>query len=68
MWDAYNGLPGSNLQVRVKYIGVFAITGFDKGTGSGNKPDQVTGYFTSMASSGGFSTEPTPLRKEVIVQ
>lgn len=56
MWDIYNGLPGSNLQLRVKYIGVFAIVGFKGGAG----PDQISGYFTSMATTGSFSATPSP--------
>jgi Flp pilus assembly protein TadG len=57
MWDQSNGSPGSNLQLRVKYVGVFAIVGFKGGSG----PDQIAGYFTSMASTGGFSANPTPI-------
>lgn len=57
MWDQANGSPGSNLMLRVKYVGVFAIVGFKGGSG----PDQIAGYFTSMASTGGFSANPTPI-------
>lgn len=57
MWDQNNGASGANLTVRVKYVGVFAITGFSGGAGT----TQITGYFTSMASSGGFSADPTPI-------
>ncbi len=57
MWDQSNGSPGSNLMLRVKYVGVFAIVGFKGGSG----PDQIAGYFTSMASTGGFSANPTPI-------
>jgi len=57
MWDQSNGSPGNNLMLRVKYVGVFAIVGFKGGSG----PDQISGYFTSMASSGGFSVNPTPI-------
>jgi hypothetical protein len=57
MWDQSNGSPGSNLMLRVKYVGVFAIVGFKGGAG----PDQIAGYFTSMASTGGFSANPTPI-------
>jgi Flp pilus assembly protein TadG len=56
MWDASNGSPGNNLQLRVKYVGVFAIAGFKGGSG----PDQVFGYFTSMATTGAFSATPGP--------
>jgi hypothetical protein len=57
MWDQSNGSPGSNLTLRVKYVGVFAIVGFKGGSG----PDQIAGYFSSMASTGGFSANPTPV-------
>lgn len=57
MWDQNNGLNGANLTVRVKYVGIFAVASFTGGP-SGT---QITGYFTSMASSGGFSADPTPI-------
>jgi len=57
MWDQSNGAPGNNLTLRVKYVGVFAIAGFKGGSG----PDQITGFFTSMATSGGFSSNPSPV-------
>jgi len=59
MWDSSNLAPGGNLQLRVKYVGVFAIVSFQDG--SAKTPDQVTGYFSSMATSGQFSTNPTPI-------
>lgn len=56
MWDENNGASGNNLKYRVKYVGVFAVTGFAKATGQpGTNPDQVFGYFTSMAAEGGFT-------------
>jgi hypothetical protein len=61
IWDQNNGLSGANLTVRVKYVGVFTVTRFDPGTGPGNPPDQIKGYFTSMASSGSFSATPGPV-------
>lgn len=57
MWDQNNGLSGANLTVRVKYVGVFAVVGFSGRAGT----TQITGYFSSMASSGGFSADPTPI-------
>lgn len=59
IWDQNNGLTGANLKVRVKYVGVFGITGFTKGAGPGT-PDQITGFFTTMATSGAFSVNPGP--------
>lgn len=60
MWDINDGGSGGTLQVRVKYVGIFAIVSFMDGNGQ-NKPDQIAGYFSSMASSGAFSTNPTPI-------
>lgn len=59
IWDQNNGLSGANLTVRVKYVGVFAITKFVEG--NGNTDDQITGYFSSMATSGSFSATPSPI-------
>ena len=44
--------------MRVKYVGVFGITKFTKG--SGTAADQIVGYFSTMATSGSFSTTPGP--------
>jgi Flp pilus assembly protein TadG len=63
LWDINNGQSGNNLQFRVKYVGVFAITSFRKGGG-----EQVNGYFSSMASSGGISATPGPITEAVLVQ
>lgn len=57
MWDENNGLSGNNLMYRVKYVGVFALVGFKGQAGTA----QIAGYFTSMASTGGFSANPTPI-------
>jgi Flp pilus assembly protein TadG len=69
MWDQSNGAPGSNLQLRVKYVGVFAIVSFNAGTGGPGSADQITGYFTSMADAGagGFTTTPSPLTGKVAI-
>jgi hypothetical protein len=56
LWDQNNGLSGANLTVRVRYVGVFAITSFAGGSGS----TQVTGYFSTMATTGGFTGTPGP--------
>jgi hypothetical protein len=58
IWDQNNGATGANLTVRVKYVGVFGITQFTKGSGSA--ADQITGYFSTMATTGSFSTTPGP--------
>lgn len=59
IWDQNNGATGANLRVRVKYVGVFGITRFSKGTGPGGV-DQITGFFSTMATSGGFTGTPGP--------
>jgi Flp pilus assembly protein TadG len=60
IWDNNNGVNGAGLKVQVKYVGVFTITRFDPGTGPGQPPDQIKGYFTSMATDGSFSGTPSP--------
>lgn len=67
MWDINNGASGANLTYRVKYIGVFAVTGFNGGQGSTGTGYQITGYFTSMASDGSFSSTPSPLTGPVAI-
>jgi hypothetical protein len=68
MWDQNNGSSGNNLRYRVKYVGVFAVTGFTKGTGPGGE-DQVAGFFTelSTADGGGFTGAPGPVQSTAIV-
>jgi Flp pilus assembly protein TadG len=56
IWDQNNGGSGANLTVRVKYVGVFAITQFDGGGSS----TQITGFFSTMAATGSFSASPSP--------
>jgi Flp pilus assembly protein TadG len=58
IWDQNNGATGSNLTVRVKYVGVFGINKFT--AGSGGAADQILGYFSTMATTGSFSTTPGP--------
>lgn len=66
VWDIcrLNGggacVNGANLQFRVKFVGVFHLTGYNKGNGP-NPVAQVTGYFTAMADDGGFTSTPSPL-------
>ena len=68
LWDINNGLSGANLEYRVKYIGVFAVTGFHKATGQpGENPDQMFGYFSTMAADGGFVGGVGPTFKGAIV-
>ena len=46
---------------QVKYIGAFAVTGWDKDL-------QVLGYFSSLVTSGSFTTTAGPNRKIALVQ
>jgi hypothetical protein len=57
IWDQNNDGSGAGLTVRVKYVGVFAITKF---TGGGSST-QITGFFSSMTASGSFSATPSPV-------
>lgn len=70
MWASYGDAPGTTgcggKCFLVKYLGVFAVTGYTKATG-GN-PDGVTGYFSSLLSSGSFSGAPGPIKKIALVQ
>ncbi|MBY0490471.1 MAG: hypothetical protein K2R93_11575 [Gemmatimonadaceae bacterium] len=45
----------------VKFIGVFAVTGYTKNTG-------IRGYFSSIASTGAFSGTPSPVKAIALVQ
>jgi hypothetical protein len=68
MWDINNGASGAGLKYRVKYVGVFAVTGFQKATGQpGTNPDQIFGYFSTMPTDGGFVGAPGPTYKGAIV-
>ena len=78
MWDQNNGLSGNNLQYRVKYTGVFKITGFqpgrNNGGGSGNGAcgpasdlDQICGTFSTMATNGAFTGSTGMTQKPAIV-
>jgi Flp pilus assembly protein TadG len=58
IWDQNNGLTGSNLTVRVKYVGVFEVTQYTPG--SGKTDDQIQGFIATMATNGTFSTNPGP--------
>jgi hypothetical protein len=70
MWASYGDAPGTTgcggKCFLIKYLGVFAVTGYTKATG-GN-PDGVTGYFSSLLSSGSFSGAPGPIKKIALVQ
>lgn len=45
----------------VKFIGVFAVTGYTKNTG-------IRGYFSSVGSTGTFSGTPSPVKAIALVQ
>jgi hypothetical protein len=64
MWDINNGQPGSGLQFRVKYVGVFAITRYQSMGPNGS----IDGYFSSMPTTGGLTNTPSPITESVLVQ
>lgn len=70
MWATSGNAPGvsgcGGACFLVKYIGVFAVTGYTKGTGS--NPDGVTGYFSALVTSGQFSGTPGPVKRIALVQ
>jgi hypothetical protein len=66
VWDLDDRSVAAPNAFRVKYIGVFHLTGFSKGTGS--SPDGVTGYFQTLASTGSFNPAPGPVKKTALVQ
>jgi hypothetical protein len=58
IWDyTTNKFTGKDA-VHVKYIGAFAITGYD---GRGQL-DDITGYFTSLITTGTMTSTPGPLK------
>lgn len=66
LWDLNDRGVAAPNAFRVKYIGVFVVTGFSKG--SGGSPDGVTGYFQSIATAGTFTPVPGPAKKVALVQ
>jgi len=67
MWDIAGNAPGQSAGCggkcfHIKYMGVFYVTGYDTGT------DAVTGYFSTMAASGGFTTSPGPITTIALVK
>ena len=66
IYDHHNSLPGNNVEYRVKYIGVFKITDYCKGTGNSWCKDeggeQIGGEFIALEEPGGeFSMKPSPI-------
>jgi len=61
IWDITDKSVASANAFHVKYIGVFMVTGYQKANG-------IVGYFSSLLGSGGFSTQPGPVRKIALVQ
>lgn len=66
LWDLNDRAIAAPNAFRVKYIGIFFLTGFSKGMQGA--PDGVTGYFQSIASAGAFTPLPGPLKKVALVQ
>jgi len=50
---------------KVKYVGVFVITAYTK---SAQGDDGISGYFSTLASSGAFTDSPSPIRKIGLVK
>ncbi len=63
VWDSNNGGTGSNLTFHVKYVAVFAIVSFQKGG-----TEQITGYFSTMATTGTPTSSPSPASIPILVQ
>lgn len=66
IYDIHNELPGNNIEYRVKYIGVFKIVSYCKGTGNSWCKDeggeQIGGKFIALEEPGGnFSMKPSPI-------
>jgi hypothetical protein len=51
---------------RVKYVCVFVVYGWRRANGP--VPDGIVGYFSTMVSSGEFSTAPGPIKRIALVQ
>jgi hypothetical protein len=68
IWDTFGDAPNfpsgcGNRCYHVKYIGFFMVTGM-----TDTPSDGVTGYFSSLTTSGVLSGVPGPLRKLALVQ
>lgn len=65
IWSDFGDPPGASgcggKCFKVRYLGVFAVTGFKKDEG-------VYGYFSALASTGTFSPLPSPVKKIGLVQ
>lgn len=74
MWDIWSSTATAGTTTancppqcfRVKYIGVFVVTGYVTQPGPNN--EGVTGYFQTLVTSGAFSPNPSPLKKIALVQ
>jgi len=66
MWATENDGVCSPRCFQVRYTGVFIVTSYTKSNGSGQ--DGISGYFSSMPSTGSFSTVPGPLQKIGLVK
>ena len=61
MWATENDGVCSPRCFQVKYAGVFIVTSYQKS--SGTAEDGISGYFSTMATSGSFSDAPSPIQK-----
>lgn len=61
IWDIADKSVSSPNAFRVKYMGGFMVTGYSKNDG-------ISGYFSSMAGPGGFTSQPGPIKKIALVK
>ena len=66
MWGVENDANCSPRCFQVKYTGVFVVTRYERSPGGTD--DGLYGYFSSMPSTGSFSTVPGPLQKLALVK
>jgi Flp pilus assembly protein TadG len=61
MWATENDGVCSPRCFQVKYVGVFVVTGYTKSAGTA--PDGISGYFSTLATTGTFTDSPSPIQK-----
>jgi Flp pilus assembly protein TadG len=66
MWATENDGICTPRCFQVKYVGVFVVTGYSKTPG--NAADGIWGYFTTLATTGSFSVNPSPVQKIGLVK
>jgi hypothetical protein len=61
MWATEDDGVCSPRCFHVKYVGVFVVTQYTKSSGTSN--DGITGYFSTLATTGSFSDSPSPIQR-----